>query len=271
MVSITSAQNPSDPNAVLPGGPLTAQMGIDQNFGRQVPLDATFQDETGKRVKFGDMLQDKPMMILPMFFQCNGVCRLEVEELFGMLEKDKDISAGKDFNLVLLSINPTETPKIASDKMKLILGAYHIPGDGDGVHGLVGDLDDIHKVTDALGFRYSYNSTTQAINHPAGMMFLDKNGVVRGYIYGKDYPTVVVANNLKAAALATNAPKPEIVWLGCIMVDPVTGRKTLVIENVMKVVGSLFALCLGGSILYMTRKYKTPPTPPTRRGGSAAA
>jgi protein SCO1/2 len=267
IASIAVAQSPNSPN-VVPTGPLAAQMGIDQHYGAQVPLDATFQDETGRTVKFGDMLQGKPTMLLPMFFGCNGVCRLEVEELFGMLEKDKDIQAGKDFNLILLSINPTETPQFASEKKKAILAVYHVNGADTGVHGLVGSMENIRKVTDAIGFRYAYNPTTQQINHPAGMMFLDKTGVVRGYIFGKDYPTVVVANNLKAAAQGVQGEKPQIILLGCVMVDPVTGKRTLIIENLMKVIGTSTALVLGGSILYMTKKYKTPPIPTDYRGGN---
>ncbi len=267
IASIASAQNANDPNAVRPGGPLQAEMGIDQHYGAQVPLDATFKDETGRKVKFGDMLQGKPVILLPMFFGCNGVCRLEVEDLFKTLEKDKDLHTSKDFDVVMLSINPTETPKLAADKKALILSAYHVPGGEEGVHGLVGDLENIHKVTDTIGFRYKYDPNTQLINHPAGLMVLDKNGVVRGYMYGAEYPTLVLTNNLNAASKGIQGEKPEVILLGCVMIDPKTGRRTIVVENLMKVIGTMTALALGGSILYMTKKYKTPPIP--RTGGAA--
>jgi protein SCO1/2 len=233
-------------------------MGIDQHYGTQVPLDATFKDETGKTVTFRDELQGKPIMLLPMFFGCNGVCRLEVEDLFKTLEKDTELRVGKDFDVVMLSIKPTETPQLAEGKKSLILSAYKVPNGDAGVHGLVGDLDNIHKVTDAIGFRYTYNPATELINHPAGLIFLDKNGVVRGYMYGAEYPTVVLASNLKAASKQVQGQKPEVILLGCVMIDPVTGKRTIVIENLMIVLGCLTALILFGSILYMTVKYKTP-------------
>jgi len=243
-------------------------MGLDQHYGAQVPLDAQFQDESGKIVKFGDLLHGKPIMLLPMFFNCNGVCRLEIEDLFKTLEKDKNLHTGKDFDVVMLSINPTETPKIASAKKDLILSAYKVKGGDTGVHGLVGALGNIHKVTDAIGFRYTYNDVTQQINHPAGLIFLDPKGVVRGYIYGAEFPTVVLANNLKAASIgASPAEKPEIVLLGCVMIDPITHKKTVIIENLMKVIGSATALVLFGSIFHMSRKYKTPPIPADYQGG----
>ena len=264
---LASAQ--SSAPTVQPGGPLAAVMGIDQHFNTQIPLDAVFRDETGRQLTMRDIFGARSVIILPMFFGCNGVCRLEVEDLFKTLEKDKNLMPGRDFDLVMLSINPTETPKLALEKKNLILSAYHVPGGDFGVHALTGNYDQIRKVTNALGFRYSYDPKTQIINHPAGMMFLDKNGYIRGYMYGAEYPTAVIKENLDAANKSVvEIDKPVITLLGCIMTDPKTGRRTLIIENIMKVIGSLTALTVGGSIWHMSKKYKTPPIPPM--GGNAA-
>jgi protein SCO1 len=270
MASLCFAQSdPASPEDVRPTGPLASQMGIDQNFGAQVPLDAQFKDDTGKDVTFGEVLSGKPVILLPMFFGCNGVCRLEVEDLFKTLEKDKSLRTGTDFDVILLSIKPTETAELAAEKKKIILDHYRVKGADVGVHGLVGDIDNIRKVTDAVGFRYAYNPATQMVNHPAGLMVLDKNGIVRGYMYGAEFPTVVLSNNLKAAAQGVQGEKkPQIILLGCVMVDPVTGKRTIIIENLMKVIGTLTALTLGGSILYMSRKYKTRPVPSDHEGGN---
>jgi protein SCO1/2 len=244
---------------IQPGGPLTASIGIDQNFDAQVPMNAKFLDQHGNTVSMKDVMKGKPAILLPMFFGCNGVCRLEVEDLFKTLEKDQKIQPGRDFELILLSINPTENPEFAKSKLDRIYSVYSIPGEDIGVHGLVGDMKQIRSVTDAVGFRFTYKPATQQINHPAGLIFLDKTGVVRGYMYGAQYPTEILVKNLEAATVGEVAiKKPEIILMGCVMVDPVTGKRTLVIENVMKVIGTLFALTLGGCILFMSKKYKTP-------------
>lgn len=239
---------------VKPDGALSQSMGIDQHFGKQVPLTPTFKDQFGTTVTLGDYVKDKPVVILPMFFGCNGVCRLEIEDLFKTLEKDTKLRPGREFELILLSINPTETPQIASEKMKLIAQYYNVPQHG--VHGLTGSMDQIRQVTDALGFRYTFNPDTKAINHPAGLMILDKKGVIRGYIYGSEYPTDILAANVNGAAKEVQAiKKPEIILLGCVMVDPVTHKRTIVVENVMKLLGCLTLLTVVGSIFHMTRKY----------------
>ena len=153
------------------------------------------------------------------------------------------------------------------NSLQQILAAYHVPGGDVGVHGLTGNYDQIRAVTDALGFRYSYNPTTHLINHPAGMMFLDKNGVIRGYMYGAEYPTEVIEKNIQAATQQVEGVKPEVILLGCVMIDPVTGKRTLVIKNIMIVLGCTTALILFGSIFHMSRKYKVPPIPDQRAGG----
>ena len=241
---------------VTPQGSLTSKMGLDQRYSSQVPLSATFKTQDGKDVTMRDMLQGRPVVLLCMFFGCNGVCRLEVESLFKTLEKDKNLRPGRDFELVLLSIKPTETPAMAKDKIQQILQAYRVPSGTDGVTGLVGDLKNIRSVTDSVGFRYSYDPETELINHPAGLIFLDKNGVVRGYMYGAQFPTDVLAKNVEAAGKEIQGVKPELILLGCVMVDPVTGKKTIVIERLMMVLGTMTALTLAGSIFYMSKKYR---------------
>lgn len=233
-------------------------MGLDQRYNAQVPLSATFKDQEGKDVTVQDLLHGRPVVLLCMFFGCNGVCRLEVESLFKTLEKDKHLAPGRDFDLVLLSIKPTETPKVAKEKIEQVLQAYRIPTGEQGVIGLTGNLDQIRSVTNAVGFRYSYDPETELINHPAGLIVLDKNGVVRGYMYGAQFPTDVLAKNVEAAGKEIQGVKPELILLGCVMVDPVTGKKTLVIERLMMVLGCMTALTLAGSIFYMSKKYRAP-------------
>lgn len=269
IASLSSAQS-AVPD-VKPDGPLAASMGIDQKFGNQVPLDASFKDENGKTVTIKDALQGRPAVLLPMFFGCNGVCRLEVEDLFKTFEKSPTkLQVGQDFRVVLLSINPTETPDFAKSKKTKILNAYNVPGGNAGIVTLVGNMDQIRRVTDSVGFRFTYNDATQAINHPAGLMFLDKGGVVRGYIYGAEYPTNVVVSNLESAKRQVKGSEPELVLLGCVMVDPVTGKRTIVIQNLMKVLGSAFALCVFGSIAYMSVKYRVAPIRVIKLSGSPA-
>jgi protein SCO1/2 len=112
-----------------------------------------------------------------------------------------------------------------------------------GYHFLTGELDQIRKVTDAVGFGFSYDPAGEGrINHPAGLMFLTASGRVSKYIYGSDYPKLEVENSLTLAQQDKIGGKAEVYLFGCVMIDPVTRQKSLVIENVIRLVAGIFAI-----------------------------
>lgn len=243
-------------------------MGIEQKYGQQVPVAASFTDEHGKSASIADLLGERPIVVLPMFFACTGVCRLEVDALLKVLEKehrvlgrsDRALELGKDYEVLFLGIHPKETHALAKAKEARSLEAYNLTDREKAVHSWVGTADQILSVTDALGFKYEFNELNGRINHPAAMIFLDKQGIVRGYMYGADYATDVFRKNVIAASRGDKGLKPEIILLGCVMVDPLTGQRTLVINRVLQLFGILTVLIVAGSILYMSRKYRVSPT-----------
>jgi protein SCO1/2 len=80
-------------------------------------------------------------------------------------------------------------------------------------------------------------------------------------MYGASYPNVLLRKNIDAAAKGQIGVEPEVILLGCIMLDPVTGKKTIVVQNVMKLAGIATVLILAFSVVYMSRKYKVDPMP----------
>lgn len=234
------------------------QMKIDQKLGAQVPAEATFADETGQKIKFVSLLGDRPVILLPMFFNCQGICGTEVDNLLQSVAKTK-LKVGKDYDVVLLSINPRETPELAQNKKTSLLKVFTDEGSKHGFHFLTGDLEQIRKVTDAVGFGFAYDPTDGRINHPAGLMILTPGGRVSQYIYGAVYPKGELEDSLGLAAQDKLGRKAEVVLLGCIMIDPVTGRRSLIIENVIRLVAGLTAVGLFSWIGVMTYKHRREP------------
>jgi protein SCO1/2 len=252
-----------------PGGIAWKQMDLQQRLGNQVPLDARFKDESGKDIQFGDLVGERPLIVLPMFFTCGGVCRIEMESLFKVINKDKKFTVGEDFDVVFFGIHPKETYELAREKEKVVVDAYKRPSGEQGFHALTGDMASIRQVTDAIGFKFTYDEKTGQINHPAGITFLNKKGEVSGYIFGKDYATSVVRKNVEAAEAGEYGVEPEVVFLGCIMIDPVTGQKSLVIKNLMKVLGISTVLMMGCWIAFMSKKYRVAHVSDASRGGDS--
>ncbi len=236
---------------------LGQRMGIDQRLGDQVPLDTEVVDEHGKHIKLGDVFQGRPVVFMPIFYTCKGVCGIELSNILKSAVRMKGtFPIGEKYDLVALSIFPKETPDLALAKEKDLQDMYNRPASLGGWHLLTASEGNIRKVTDSLGFRYEYNSVTDRINHPSGLMILTPQGKISSYIYGADYPTKVLQDSLTLASTGKVGAKAEVILLGCIMVDPVTGKRTVVVEQVMKIAGILTVLILAFSIFKMSRDSK---------------
>ena len=247
-----------------------SQMRIDQKLGSQVPGDAVFKDEEGKEIQFGSLLGQRPVVILPMFFGCQGICGTEVDGVLKNVAKMKG-AIGKDYDVVLLSINPNETSELARDKKISLLKVFDGKADPKGFHLLTGDLDNIRKVTDALGFGFAYDATDKRINHPAGLMILTPKGQVSSYMFGSEYPQLVMQDNIALAGKGKIGGKAEVDLLGCVMLDAKTKSRSATIEKFINLTAGFFALCTFIWIGVMAFKYRREPlaaNPNSNDGGS---
>jgi protein SCO1 len=233
-----------------------SKMGVDQRLGQQVPGDVAFQDEHGRTIKFGDLYGSRPIVIMPMFFECKGVCGVETDSLLQAIIQMQDLSVGRDFDIVMLSINPKETPDLTLSRWNNTVRLYNVHGDrpdGEkGFHFLTGTLPNIRRVTDALGFKWVYDAEEDLINHPAGLMVLSPTGKITGYLVNKEFPRVFLAHLIADATDSKISAKTESVLFGCIMIDHATGRRSLVIENVIRLTAAVFAVGLACWIVGMS-------------------
>jgi protein SCO1/2 len=229
-----------------------ARMGVDQKEGAQVPADVPFTDEHGRQIKFGDLYGKRPIVIMPMFFTCQGVCSVETDSLLQTIIQIQELSVGKDYDVVMLSINPKETPEITLPKWKVAVETYGRPSGDMGFHFLTGTYENIRRVTDALGFKWVYDAKEGTINHPAGLMTLSPEGKITGYLINKEFPRAFLLKMIDDAKSSKISEKNETILFGCIMIDHATKRKSLVIENVIRLFAAVFAVGLAGWIVGMS-------------------
>ncbi len=245
---------------------LTKDMGITQKLGVQLPMDTPFKDDEGKSIKFGDIFSGRPMVMIPMFYACRTGCSVITDSLLKTLTKATaktniaefkadDLRVGRDLDVIFLSIDPVETPELAHGKKVLVMDAYHQPGTENGWHMLTGSMESIHKITDAIGFKYKYDAPRHLINHPVCSVLITPKGVVSGYTIGAEVQTRVLES---ALALARNDKVGESAdqsfMFGCIMVDPTTGKRRVIIENVLRLAGVVTLIVLVTSIVGMSIK-----------------
>ncbi|MCW3055524.1 MAG: uncharacterized protein JWN14_4694 [Chthonomonadales bacterium] len=241
------AQAPPAPNINT-----DANIGIDQKLDAQVPLDLEFTDETGKKVKMGDYFGHKPVVLALPFYRCAGMCTLELD---GMAKAFNQISftAGKEFNAVTVSIDPKETWTLASAKKKDYMESYPRPEAKNGWSFLTGDDANIHKLAQAVGFRYVIDPKTQQPIHAVGIVVITPEGRVSRYLLGVDYSPkdlklcLVDASHNKIGSLV------DKFTLLCSHYDPTTSRYGVAIDRIIKFSCTLTVLILAFAIMMMFR------------------
>jgi protein SCO1/2 len=230
------------------------KIGIDQKLGANLPLETTFKDESGRMVRIGDYFKDKPVVIVPIFFQCKSTCMLVAEGLIKSMNRIQDLKPGQNFEVVVVSINPKENPGLALAKKNLWTKDYKQKGTDSGWHMLTGKEENIRAVTDAMGFRFTIDKESDQIFHPGAIMVATPDGRVSNYLLGVNYPQDTLRNGILMASkneIGQPADARGNLW-GCMQYDPTTGKYRIVVENVLKVLGTATAVILFGLISWLS-------------------
>jgi protein SCO1/2 len=198
-------------------------VGFDPHPGARIPPDLAFRDETGRAVRLSEYLGQRPVVLTLNYFTCPNLCPLTVQDLASALG-DVPFAIGEQYEVLTVSIDPTDTPGLASEKKRDFLRPYPLSGIEDGWHLLTGDQDAIASLTDAVGFRYAYDDEQHEYAHPSGAVVLTPDGTISRYLYGLDFPPNDLRLALVEASQQKIATAVDRVLLLCYHYDPEQGR-----------------------------------------------
>jgi protein SCO1/2 len=227
-----------------------ADVSFETRLNEQVPLDLQFRDETGQAIHLGNYFGDKPVILVLYYYRCRTLCGI-VLNTFVETMYQLDFNIGDEFNVVTVSIDETETPALAAEKKAAFIKYYNRPGAAAGWHFLTGANEQIKRLADAVGFHYVYDAETDQFSHPVGIMVLTPQGRISNYFYGIDYPVSDVRLALVGAADSKIGTIVDKVLLLCYHYDPVTGKYGATIMTVMRLMGFLTVVAVGGYITIM--------------------
>ena len=243
--------DPTQNIAVRPD--LLKDVSIDQKLNQQVPMNLTFRDEHGRPVSLGQFFTPgKPVILSLVYFSCPMLC---TEELNGLDRSLKLIpmSIGKDFQVVTVSIDPTDEPIMAETKQELYTGMYGRPGSAPGWHFLTGENSQIKALADSVGYHYAYDPDSKQFAHAALIMVLTGEGKISRYFYGVTYPSRDLRLGLEQASDGKIGSPVDQVLLFCYHYDPQTGKYGLVISRVIQLGGGVTLLALGLLVFFLAR------------------
>lgn len=228
-------------------------VGFDQRLGERVPMDVELTDETGRRVTLAQIAGGKPVLLVPAYYECPMLCNMVLSAVITTLTP-MELTPGEDFELVVVSFDPEETPEMAAETKAPLVRRYDRPGAEAGFHFLTGDAAAVETVMDAIGFRYAYVAERDEWAHVAGIVTLAADGTVTRYQYGVEYAPRDVRLGLVEAADGTIGSAVDEVLLFCLKYDPATGRYSVAILNIVRAGGVLTVLAIAAFMLVSRRK-----------------
>ena len=247
----TGAGYPIVPSNQLPE-PLKT-VGYDQNLGDPLPLDLPFRDEAGRAVKLGDYFGRRPVVMVFAYYECPMLCDMVLQGVTGSL-KALSFDAGKQFDVVVVSINPRETARLAAGTKRETLSRYGRKGTEGGWHFLTGGQDAILELTQAAGFRYYYDKERDEYAHAAGMMMLTPGGRISRYLFGIDFAPRDVRLALIESAEGKIGNLADKLLLYCFHYDPVYGKYSAMTMNILRLAAAATVLGLGLLIVLLKRR-----------------
>jgi protein SCO1/2 len=230
---------------------------IDQRLGQQLPLDATFRDEAGKTVKLGDYFGKKPVILSLVYYQCQILCMEDLNGLVGALEM-VNLTPGKDFQIVIASIDPAETPAMAAAKKAFYVKRYGRPETEAGWHFLTGGQSDITALAKAVGWGYvrlpQPDGKPPMFAHASSIEVVTPEGRMAQYYLGVEYAPSDLQLGLVEASHNTIGTPVDNILTYCYRYDPKLNRHSLVIARVVQAGCLLTFLGLGSFMLVSFRR-----------------
>ncbi|HYQ14906.1 MAG TPA: SCO family protein [Polyangiaceae bacterium] len=232
--------------------------GVDviEHLGERVPEGLAFVDQDGKSVTIADYLHaGVPVILTFNYSSCPMLCSLQLTAFVEGLKK-LDFTAGKQFRIVTVLLDPNETGESARRFRSRYLAQYNRPGSEPGWNFLRGSDANIHALAKAVGFSYNYNEARGEYVHPAALTLLSPEGKVARYLYGLEYPDKTLHLGLVEASEGRVGSSLDRLVLYCFHYDSSEGRYAPIANRIMQVGGAVSLVGLAAFLTILIRRDK---------------
>jgi protein SCO1/2 len=221
-----------------------------------LPLDAQFVDDTGKTVRLGDYFGKHPAILSLVYYNCPMLCSEEMDGLAGALEMVK-LTPGKDFDIVIISIDPSETPELAAKKKAFYVKRYGRPETAAAGISSPGSRRRSTRfpmrpdlVTYAFpGRTASWTSCARELDRGG-----DHRRRLAQYYLGVEYsPKDMLLGLIEASGNKIGSPVANILTY-CYHYDPQTNKHSLIVARVVQLGGMVTVASLGSFMFVMFRR-----------------
>jgi protein SCO1 len=211
-----------------------------QRLNEQLPLDAPFRDEFGRPVTLGRYFNGaRPVILAFVYYQCPMLCTQVMNGVSGSLRGLTSLTAGEDFDVVLISFDLRDTPAAALEKKRKHLEYWRTEHQSGGWHFLTGDEASIARVTKAAGFTYQWDKATGQFAHVSGVLVTTPGGTLSRYFYGVEYSPKELRMAIVESGQGKVGSLVDELLLYCYHYDPEIGRYGATVMNFIRLGGIL--------------------------------
>lgn len=232
------------------------EVGIEEQLGKYIPLDAKFKDENGNEYTLKELFA-KPVVLSFVYYDCPGICSPLLMEIADVVNKS-DLVIGVDYNIINISMDEFETPELAFSKKNDFMQLVDKQVPPESWKFLTGDSAEIKRVSDAAGFYFKRQGND--FLHSGALIFIDKEGKVCRYLfpaYTDSKGFGIAPFDFKMAVIETSAGRvsPTIarVLQFCFSYDP-AGQKYVL--NLTRIFGAGILLLAAVFAIVFLRKPK---------------
>ncbi|MEO6911927.1 MAG: SCO family protein [Edaphobacter sp.] len=234
--------------------------GVVERLNQPLPLDAAFVDDAGKNVTLGTYFHHRPIALALVYFKCKMLCP---QVLHGMATglRESGLTLGKDYDVVVASIDPMDAPADASAAKKTFLAELGQPGAGDAVHFLTGQPPSIAALSHATGFNYvevpGPDGKMDQYAHSSVIMFATPEGNMSQYLSGIEYSGRDVRLSLVDASHMKIATAKDLFLMYCCNYLPSSGKYTVAVLRLLGLSAMVTLLGIGLGFYFLSRSRKT--------------
>jgi protein SCO1/2 len=211
------------------------EIGIYEKLDSILPDDVFLTDKDSNQVNLKSII-DKPTILSFVYFECPGLCTPLLDGISEVIDRS-DVVLGKDYQMITISFNKDDTPKLGQKKKKNYLASIKKQIDASQWIWLTGDSVNIEKITDAVGFKFKRDG--EDFLHPASIIAISPKGKVTRYLHGTYFLPFDLKMAVVEAAEEKSGPTINKLLKFCFSYD-VENKKYVL--NITSISGSLIII-----------------------------
>ncbi|MFT7517038.1 MAG: protein SCO1/2 [Myxococcota bacterium] len=238
-------------------------VGVTEKLEAVLPLDLVFKDHNGVSAPLSSYFDgERPVVLTLNYANCPQLCKLQLDGFVSTLNELDEWQAGKQFQIITISLDPTESDEMAQKFHDRVLSDYTASTAESGWHFLRGSEQDIQAIADTIGYHYNFVERKGEYAHTAVITLLDPKAKVARYLYGIEYPSSTLRLSLAETANSKYVSTVDAFILRCFSFDANSGTFVANAWYLTKVIMTFVAVLLISFLVWLHRQKETKSTKP---------